>query len=95
MTAEELDAAISEIIISQEKLRRLKNFLSCVLTATYTALKPDAVTVGGVQTLPKIFKYNLWHRKFWRKNFNRRLRHKKFLPNFSGYKKFFLPCFEL
>ncbi|MBQ7704403.1 MAG: hypothetical protein IJT73_03105 [Selenomonadaceae bacterium] len=32
---------------------------------------------------------NLWHRKFWRRNFNRRLRHKKFLPNFGGYKKIF------
>ena len=32
---------------------------------------------------------NLWNRKYWRRNFNHRLRHKKFIPNFGAYRKFF------
>lgn len=32
---------------------------------------------------------NLWNRKYWRGVANRRLRHKKNVPNYGAYRKFF------
>ena len=32
---------------------------------------------------------NLWHRKFWRENFNRRIRHIKNISDYNFYRKLF------